>query len=186
VSQVAAKTFGQQGSFSETLIDPRTFMWIASRKTLVLPVLLHYHSDPSRPYDISDAFQGSLVLGIDPETGINERREITHMDLSAIASQREKACMTYISSTSSEPQCKKLIGGGEYCLPVTQTWVPSYCYADSTPESYMAYNSWEYQRSFVARSVYIGSYLFVMSDDKVTVHNMDGSYNQMASVDWER
>jgi inhibitor of cysteine peptidase len=185
VSQVAAKTFGQNGSSSEALSNPRLFVWNPARKILSLPVTLFYQADASRPYDNTDAFQGALVLGIDPATGISERREITHLDTTSAATDRERECKQYSLAITTEPVCRKLLGGAEYC-PSQTTYVPAYCYEDSSVESYIAANFWSYQRSFVTRSLYIGSNLFVISDDKMTVHDMDGSFEQTASIDWSK
>lgn len=58
------------------------------------------------------------------------------------------------------------MNGGEYCEG-TSEYVPPYCYADATLDSYIAGNLWNFSDSFITRALYIGEQFYTISNAKI-------------------
>jgi hypothetical protein len=158
------------------------FTWDADKKTLFLPATLYKSAgDTQNVWRHSDAWQGTVAIKIDEATGIKESARITHIDRGDLEAKRQTECAQY--KTVEKPVCKKLVGGGEYCPPVS-TWVPEYCYADSSASEYFANQIWNWNDSFILRNLYIGNTLFTLSNTKIQANNI-GTYVKVADVKWK-
>ncbi|MDQ7008955.1 MAG: beta-propeller domain-containing protein [Candidatus Gracilibacteria bacterium] len=166
VKQKFTKTLGDAGSYSEATRNPRMFMWNANKNLLFLPTTL-YTKFNKTDYRNKDFFQGLVTLNIDKNTGITEKYRLTHIDYSKIEEERIKECSKYTVKKVEEQECKKLIDGSTYCPPVRQTYIPPYCYADSTVGEYIANRNYNYRTSFVKRALWIGDNVYSISDEKL-------------------
>ncbi len=165
VKQKYSQTLWEYGSYSEALDNPRMFMWKAADNKLFLPVSL-YTNDKVDMYTQKDFFQWLVTLTINKDTWIKEDFRITHLVTTNAQLEREKECSIY-TKDSTQKKCVKLIWGGEYCEDVQYSYVPKYCYADSTIWEYIAWKSWEYSKSFIKRALWIGTNTYSLSDDMI-------------------
>lgn len=180
--QLSTLTLGDQGSSSDVLSNPRLFVWNAARHLLFVPATLMTNAnDPKEPYRNKDAWQGTIALKIEVNTGIREETRITHIDRSGLESARNEECKKY-ANIDGVPACRKLIGGGEYCPPV-QTYVPPYCYADSTTGEYFASQIWNYSNDFILRNLYLGSSLATISNNRLQLNGIENGYGKSGSVE---
>lgn len=180
VKQLQTKSFGNSGSYSEALNNPRMFVWNAAKKLLLLPATI-YSSAPATPYVYTDFFNGMLGINIDT-TGIWEKFRVSHIDTAGLEEKRKTDCAPYLTTTSTAGQCRKLLDGTQYCPPVQQTYVPEYCYADSSLGSYLAQTSWNFSQSFIKRALYIGDNAYAISDKKIGAYDI-GSGKELGTVD---
>ncbi len=170
VKQKYSKTFWGNWSSSEALSNPRMFMWKASDKKLFLPVSL-YQNDATDIYRYTDFFNWLLVLSIDKSSWIKENYRITHIDTSWLEQERINECSKYTSNNTSNT-CTKLINWEEYCESKVYSYVPKYCYADSTIWEYIASRSWNYYQDFIKRWLWIGDNSYAVSNSYVSANNI--------------
>ncbi len=167
VKQQYTANFGEQGSYSEALNNPRMFIWNPSKKLLLLPATLYWMKDATS-YKYKDFFQGLLGINIDASTGIKQKFKVTHIDTWDWEAKRLEECKQYSAPKTTEPVCRKLVDGSTYCEPTTgYTYIPEYCYADSTAGEYIAYKSWEFQPYFINRALYIGDTAYSLSNKMI-------------------
>jgi uncharacterized secreted protein with C-terminal beta-propeller domain len=163
----------EQWSYSEALNNPRMFIWNKQRQLLLLPVQLYKNWDSTDQYRRTDFFQGLSLISIDKDSWISEKWRISHIDTSNMEAERTKECSKY-SPSSSEPVCRELIGWGEYCTTDSaSSYVPTYCYADSPIWEYIAAKSWNFQKSFVKRALYIWDSVISVSDEMLQTNNIN-------------
>lgn len=168
VEQAFTKTLWGAGSYSEALSNPRMFVWNKDRKTLLLPATL-YERDAN--YQTTDYYNGLFALKIDASAGISLLGKTTHIDMTGVEAARQKECAGYTGNTA-EPVCKELWNGEMYCEPTgVNTYVPNYCFKDSTVWQYIGDKSWEYQASNIKRALYIGEKVYGFSDSKIGVYD---------------
>ncbi|NVP17848.1 beta-propeller domain-containing protein [Candidatus Gracilibacteria bacterium] len=170
VKQKYTKTFGGNGSHSEALYNPRMFMWKANDKKLFLPSTI-YENDKNDMYRYTDFFNGVLTISIDKDTGIKEDYRVTHIDTSGLEAERVKECSVY-TKQSTQNSCVKLLNGEEYCEEKVYSYVPKYCYADSSIGEYLASRSWDYYNSFIKRAVWVGENSYNLSNSYVSGNNI--------------
>ena len=170
VKQLHSYTMGENGSYSEALNNPRMFVWNAAKKLLLLPVNL-YKNDTEDIYKRTDFFSGLVGLSVDKDAGVSEKYRITHITKWDLEEKRKLECAKY--SQTEENQCKKLVDGSTYCGPKKYTYIPNYCYADSTVEEYFAAKSWNYSNYFMKRALWIGDTTYAISDKKLSSHDID-------------
>lgn len=84
----------------------------------------------------------------------------------SLDSDWKKSC-DEVFKTLKEPVCRKLLNGKTYCESGYQ-YVPQYCYAGATVDSYFAQNMWNYSTSFIERAVYIGENYYTLSDARMS------------------
>ncbi len=174
VKQLHTMTMGENGSYSEALHNPRMFVWNKARNTLLLPASL-YVNDPKQQYKRIDFYNGLLSINITPN-GITKNAQVTHIDTSDLEEKRELECSRYSKIISWEKQCTTLLDGTEYCSewePVGETYVPPYCYENSPVSEYLAGRSWQFNKSFIKRWLYVGNSVYALSDDKISSHVFD-------------
>ncbi len=167
VKQQYSATFGEQGSYSEALNNPRMFIWNPTKKLLLLPATLYWMKDATS-YTYKDFFQGLLGINIDASTGIKQKFKVTHINPGDWEAKRLEECKQY-TAPKTEPVCRKLVDGTTYCQPNQgiSTYVPEYCYADSTVGEYIAYKSWDFQPYFINRALYIGDTAYSISNKMI-------------------
>lgn len=130
--QLSSLTLGDAGSSSEALSNPRLFTWYAKKNLLFLPATLMSSAlDTNDSYRSKDAWQGTLALSIDTVNGVKEKSRITHIDRTGLDTKRLEDCKQY-TKVDMKPVCHKIIGGGEVCSDSSGTYVPPYCYEDSS------------------------------------------------------
>ncbi|MDD2486890.1 MAG: beta-propeller domain-containing protein [Candidatus Gracilibacteria bacterium] len=175
-------TLGDNGSYSEALNNPRLFVWNKINNILFLPVTLYKNAnDISNQYRNSDAFQGSVAIKIDKNSGIKELARVTHIEAQDLEKKRKEECDKYASQISNPPKCEKIIGGGEYCPPAS-AYVPPYCYQSSTVGEYFASKIWEYESSFILRNLYFNNFWYTISNSKIQVNDMDKSFSKVSEM----
>lgn len=171
VAQKFTKTLWGNGSYSEALNNPRMFMWNAAKKTLLLPAQLYVNA-PDDYYKRIDFFQWLFAFEIDKDSGISEKYRVSHIDFSDIEKQRTDECAKY-SQKIVEPNCKLLLDGTQYCAPRTYSYVPQYCFADTTIWWYMASKSYNYQNDYVKRALWIWNTAISISDNKMMTTDLE-------------
>ncbi len=180
--QLSTLTLGDIGSYSEVLSNPRLFTWYAKKNLLFMPVtLMTSANDKTNTYRNSDAWQWSIALSIDPTGGIKEQSRITHIDRSGLDVQRTEDCKQY-SITDSKPMCYKLIWGGEYCAS-SVSYVPTYCYTDSSVNEYFASQMWNFSNDFIVRNLFLDNTLFTVSNNKIQANDIGSGYAKISSVE---
>lgn len=181
--RLSTLTLGDQGSSSDVLQNPRIFTWYAKKNLLFMPVtLMSNANDPSDPYRNKDAWQGTVVLKIDPASGIKEQARITHIDTTGLEAKRDEECKKYVK-VDTKPVCKPLIGGGQYCTNPSQTYVPPYCYADSPIGEFFAGQLWNFSNDFILRNLYFDNTLVTVSNNRIQANDMDKDYTKIGSVE---
>ncbi len=150
--QEATLTLGDVGSYSDVLSNPRAFVWYKEKNLLLLPAtLMKSANDKNDTYRSSSAFQGIVGVSIMPSS-ITEKFRISHISLDPTLEKKWKdECAQYTST--GKPACQKLLDGSDYC-PASSSYVPPYCYAGSTIETYFASQMWNYSRDFITRALY--------------------------------
>lgn len=177
VKQKYTKTFWDSWSSSEALNNPRMFMWNGNKNLLLLPASI-YINENRESYKNIDFFNWLIALNINKSFGINEEYKITHIDTNWIEEKRNLECKKYLDK-KEEVQCKQLIDGSTYCPPKINYYIPTYCYADSTLESYIASKSWDFRNSFIKRALWVWDKSFAVSNDKITSHNLSDWKKQL-------
>lgn len=181
--QLSTLTLGDQGSSSDVLSNPRLFVWNTDRHLLFMPATLMTNAgDKNDTYRSKDAWQGTVVLKIDTDSGVKEQSRISHVDRSGLDAKRTEDCKQY-AQNDGKPVCHALIGGGQYCTSATQTYVPPYCYADSSVGEYFANQIWNYSNDFVIRNLYFGSDLVTLSNNHLQTNDIDNGYVKTGSVE---
>ena len=175
VKQQYSYTLWEYGSYSEALDNPRMFMWKANNNKLFLPVTL-YNNYPSDIYRHKDFFQGLVTMTIDEKTWIKENYRISHLDASNAESERNKECLSYWKN-NIEKKCVKLIWWWEYCQDTDYTYVPTYCYEDSTVWEYIASKTWNYSNSFIKRAIWSGDSVYTISNNMIKSSNINTGSN---------
>ncbi len=164
-------TLGDNGSSSEALTNPRMFTWYPGKKLLLIPATLFQSAnDPQNYWRHINAWQGTIGIKIDVKTGIQEDARVTHIDRGDLEVKRQKDCAQY--KVTEKPVCKKLLTGEEYCPPVN-TWVPEYCYADSSINEYFANQIWGWNDNFIIRNLYVGDTLYTLSNTYIRASSLD-------------
>jgi hypothetical protein len=135
-------------------------------------------NDKNDPYRSQSAFQGVVGVSIMPSS-INEKFRITHISLDKnLEDAWKKECAQY---TSTKPTCQKLLDGSEYC-PASTQYIPPYCYAGSTVDTYFANQIWNYQRDFITRALYTGETLYSVAEGGIKSWNFSNTTIPKASV----
>lgn len=134
--------------------------------------------DKNDPYRSSSAFQGIVGVSILP-SAIIEKFRVSHITLSAdLEKEWKKDCAQYTGGKSS---CQKLLDGTEYCGS-SYSYVPPYCYAGSTVETYFASQMWNYQRDFITRALYVGDTFYSVAEGGIKSWNFANTASPKASV----
>ncbi len=147
---------------------------------LLLPAtLMKSANDKTDIYRYQSAFQGIIGVSINPGAVI-EKFRITHIIPSKDAeSAWKKECSGY--GNTAKTACQKLLDGGEYCPP-SNTYVPPYCYATSTIDTYIASTLWNYQRDFITRALYVGDTFYSLSESSIRSWNFSNTSSPVSSV----
>lgn len=147
------------------------FTWYPGKKLLLIPATLFQSAnDPQNYWRHINAWQGTIGIKIDVKTGIQEDARVTHIDRGDLEVKRQKDCAQY--KVTEKPVCKKLLTGEEYCPPVN-TWVPEYCYADSSINEYFANQIWGWNDNFIIRNLYVGDTLYTLSNTYIRASSLD-------------
>ncbi|MDD2515724.1 MAG: beta-propeller domain-containing protein [Candidatus Gracilibacteria bacterium] len=161
---------GNNGSSSEALYNPRMFVWNDNKKTLLLPATI-YTKHPTEKYRNSDVSQGTFVIGIDKDAGIKLKGTITHIDTTGLEQKRQEECNKY---GNYGKKCTKLLNGQEYCYNSGEdSYVPTYCFAESKIGEYLANTIRNYNDYFVLRNLYIGDNIYSLSNSLLKVNNIN-------------
>lgn len=170
VAQKFTKTIWDNGTYSEALSNPRMFMWNSSKNTLLLPITEKI-SSPNDHYKIIDYFQWMYSFDIDAQNGISQNYKISHLNYDEIQDERNQECKKY-SQDLEQQVCKTLIDGTQYCTKTTSTYIPSYCYIDSTIWEYLSRNSYKYSHDFIKRALWVWDRVITISDSQLQVWNL--------------
>ncbi len=156
---------GDNGSSSEILTNPRAFVYYKEKNLLLLPAQISISAhDPVDAYRVKSIYQGLIGVSIVPNS-IVEKFRVTHIKPSLDLEKEWRAdCAKYTGGGNRT--CRKLLDGSEYCT-TEYTYVPQYCYADSTVESYLAANIWNYSDDFVTRALYVGENFYSIANSGI-------------------
>lgn len=170
---------GDMGSSSEVLTNPRAFVYYKEKNLLLLPAtLMKSAGDTNDVYRSSSAFQGIVGVSVLP-SAITEKFRVSHITLSAdLEKEWKKDCAQYSGAKNS---CKKLLDGSEYCGG-SYNYVPPYCYAGSTVETYFASQMWNYSRDFITRALYVGDTFYSVAEGGIKSWNFANTASPKASV----
>ena len=164
--QESTLTLGDDGSYSEVLYNPRAFVWYKEKWLLLLPATIMKQQHTRESYVPQSGFQGLLGIAISSSGWVKEVFRVTHiMPTTEWKDRWLKDCAQYTGNTGTRV-CHKLMNGGEYCEG-TSEYVPPYCYADATLDSYIAGNLWNFSDSFITRALYIGEQFYTISNAKI-------------------
>jgi hypothetical protein len=134
-------------------------------------------NDPQDSYRSASAFQGVVGVSILPNS-ISEKFRVTHITPGTdIEKKWKEECARYSLSSSS---CRTLLDGSMSCSG--GSWVPPYCYAGSTVETYLASNLWNYQRDFITRALYTGEIFYSIAEGGVKSWNFSNTTTPKASL----
>jgi inhibitor of cysteine peptidase len=177
--QEQSLVLGDAGSSAEALSNPRAFVWYKEKNLLLLPAtLMKSANDKNDSYRSQGAFQWIVWVSILP-SDINEKFRVTHIALDPdLEKSWKKECAQY---TSTKPTCQKLLDGSEYCGGGS-SYVPPYCYAGSTIDTYFANQIWNYQRDFVTRALYVGETFYSLAEGGIKSWNFSNTIAPKASV----
>jgi len=171
VAQKYTKTFGEYGSYSEALNNPRMFQWKKSDNDLFLPMTLK-KNDSEDQYRAIDFFQWLVSINIDKNNWIKENYRVTHLDTEGLEKERIEECSKY-TTEQTDDKCVTLLNWEEYCQAKRYTYVPKYCYEKSPIGEYLSNKSWNYSNMFVKRSVWIWDELYTISDKEIQKSDID-------------
>jgi uncharacterized secreted protein with C-terminal beta-propeller domain len=183
--QEATLSIGNAGSYTEALNNPRLFVWQKSKNTLYMPMQVNSSKDTKNPYNYSDVFQGLVSIKIDAAASGDKIKEIaraSHIEWDdvALTKKRDADCEAY---KPKEKVCRKLITGEEVCTDGSyNSYVPEYCYADSTLGAYKAQMIWEKNDQFVDRVMYSGDRTFTFSRFEIRSYDNRNTLSKMGSV----
>lgn len=136
-------------------------------------------NDPRDSYRSVSAFQGIVGVSLLPAS-ISEKFRVTHITLDATLEKKWKDdCAQY--TTSVKPTCQKLLDGSDYC-PSSSSYVPPYCYAGSTVDTYFASQMWNYSRDFVTRALYTGERFYSIAEGGVRSWDFTNTSSPKASL----
>jgi len=181
--QLSTSTLGDAGSYSDVLSNPRLFVWNATKHLLFMPATLMTNAwDVNEPYRNKDAWQGTVALSIDTTNGVKEKARITHIERTGMEAKRTEECKQY-AKNDGQPICKQIIGGGEYCTTPSQSYVPPYCYTDSSIGEYFAAQMWNYNNDFILRNLYFDDTLVTVSNNKIQANDIANNYEKIGSVE---
>jgi inhibitor of cysteine peptidase len=179
--QEATLILWDAGSSADALSNPRAFVWYKEKNLLLLPAtLMKSANDKNDLYRSQSAFQWVVGVSIMPSS-INEKFRITHIALDGDFEKKWKEdCAQYVVPPSLVV-CQRLLDGSEYCPPSTQ-YVPPYCYAGSTIDTYFALQMWNYSRDFVSRVLYVGDVFYSVAEGGIKSWNFANTASPKASV----
>jgi inhibitor of cysteine peptidase len=161
--QEATLTLGDVGSSSEVLTNPRAFVWYKEKNLLLMPVtLMTSAGNKENPYFAKSAFQGLLGISITPSS-IAEKFRLSHIiKPETLATDWKNNCASY-----------------------TYGYVPEYCKAGSSVETYFANNLWNYSSDFISRVLYVGENFYTIGDSKIQMQTFANPLNPLATKVFE-
>jgi inhibitor of cysteine peptidase len=177
--QEATLTLGGAGSSAEALSNPRAFVYYKEKNLLLMPAtIMKSANDPNDSYRSIGAFQWVVGVSLSPSS-IIEKFRVSHITLSkALEDEWKKDCARYTAKTN---KCYTLLDGSQYC-DGGGSYVPPYCYAGSTVETYLASNLWNYQRDFVTRTLYVGEQFYSFSEGSIRSWNFSNTTSPTAAT----
>lgn len=180
--QEGSLTLGDNGSSSEVLTNPRAFVWYKEKNLLLMPAQIQYSAhDPVDTYRVQSIYQWLIGISITPGS-VSEKWRVTHIVSPADMEKKWRAeCANYSGSKSQS--CRKLLDGSEYCT-TEYNYVPQYCFADSTVESYIAANIWNYSSDFITRALYRGDTFYSLSDSSIKSWNFMNTSSPKGTIEF--
>ena len=171
---------GDNGSSSEVLTNPRAFVYYKEKNLLLLPAQISTSAhDPVDAYRVKSVYQGLIGISIVPNS-IVEKFRVSHIKAPAdLEKQWRDECSKY--SGKWNQTCRKLLDGSEYCTS-EYSYVPQYCFADSTVESYLAANIWSYSDDFVTRALYVGENFYSLANSGIRSWNFANPTKPNATI----
>ncbi len=168
VEQLYTETLWGKGSYSEALNNPRMFVWNQDKSTLLLPATLYEKDDNWRTLDY---YNGLFSISIDKDSGIQVQNKTSHIDISGVEEKRLEECEKY--SSQWEPLCKETVNGEIICEDDQpyNTYIPNYCYKDTSLWSYIGDKSWEYRDMQMKRALYIWNTVYGISDNRISSYD---------------
>lgn len=113
-------------------------------------------------------------------SGITEKFRVTHIVKPSILDAQWKAdCAQYTGSKA--PVCRKLLDGSDYC-EASSSYVPPYCFAGSTVDTYFANQIWNYSSDFITRAVYIGDDLYTLGTSQIRRWNLGNTATSLSTL----
>lgn len=172
---------GDRGSSSEVLTNPRAFVWYKEKNLLLLPGYVSTTAhDPLDPYRIKSIYQWLFAISITPNN-IKEQFRVTHIVRPSNLEAEWRTNCAGFSSQTPKQTCHTLIDGTQYCQNEYR-YVPQYCYAWSTVDTYFASNLWDYQTYFVNRALYRWDILYTLAESGISSWSLSHSWSPVWSL----
>ena len=145
-----------------------------------MPAQIQYSAhDPVDTYRAKSIYQGLIGISITPGN-VSEKWRVTHIAPPDDMEKKWRAeCAGY--APSNKPSCRKLLDGSEYCT-TEHNYVPQYCFSDSTVESYIASNIWNYSSDFITRALYKGDTFYSLSDSSIKAWDFADPKNPKGTI----
>jgi inhibitor of cysteine peptidase len=179
--QEQSLTIGDAGSSSEVLTNPRAFVWYKEKNLLLMPATVMVSAnDEADSYRSKSGFQGILGISIFP-SAISEKFRVSNISLASTLEADWRADCAQYTNKWTKPVCRKLLDGSEYCTS-TSSYVPPYCFADSTVDTYFASQIWNYYDDFVSRALYVGEKFYSISNSKIRLWDFANTKTPVAEV----
>lgn len=186
IEQKATKTFWWAGSSSEVLFNPRMFVFKKSESLLLFPAQLYTSRDKNNDYNYHSFQSVTLVLRITPQDGIVELARLTNIDLKKVEEEQKKECNTYFENNKEKKECRRLLNGEMYCPSPGYSqgfwYIPEYCFEGTSPEEYLAKNSYKFQDDFIVRNMYMDSYIYTISNNTLNIFDMNNKFQRIKQV----
>ncbi len=182
VKQLYSLVMWDSGSRSEATYNPRMFIFNKAKKTLLLPVEI-YKKESKESYKTIDFFQGLYSIKIDKDSWIKLLWKISHIDYSGLEEKRRKECKKYFNQKEEKQKCRILLDGSKYCPPKNiYTYIPEYCFKDSSIWTYIASKKWDFMDYFIKRALYIWDNIYSISNKKILENNME-NFKKVSEVE---
>ncbi len=163
--QEQSLVIGDVGSSSDILWNPRLFTYYKEKNLLLMPgTFMMSANDPIDTYRSQSAFQWVVGVSILPG-GITEKFRVSHIAPPNLDAEWKKSCEPYMGKSSSS-SCRKLLDGSDYCES-SNYYVPPYCFAGSTVDTYFANQIWNYSTDFINRALYIGDEFYTIGTSQI-------------------
>jgi len=171
IKQLYTQTIWDAWTYTEATYNPRMFIWNSAKNILLLPMTIQLNTTKTS-YDVIDYFNWLVAFDINKNTWIKQKYKITHIDTSWLKEKKDIECKTYSEEQKKSSECKILLDWSKYCPSNNYYYIPNYCYKDSTLWVYLSSHSWEFNNSFINRSLFINDTSFAISNDKISSHDI--------------
>ena len=179
-------TFGDSGSYTKAINNPRLFIYNPETELLSLPVSLRTQRlDWPKKITLNETFNGGIIFNVWTDW-ISEFGRYDHIDKLVVQKEHLKQCDNIIKQLEeSQNTCYTLINWKEYCTPNRKVYIPNYCYEDSNVETFLSQNSYRFRDYYINRSVMIWNNVYFFSSKGLSlVDTLNKENNKQINIDY--